>query len=74
MTKFYKSLREHAMEIIHFKKKKMSLLTKEQQKSCKNSKICHICKERFEYKYWKDKKCRKYWGHCHYTGGYRCYA
>ena len=31
MTKFYKFLREHAMEIIHFKKKKMSLLTKEQQ-------------------------------------------
>ena len=50
MKTFYEFLREHAMEIIHFKKKKMSLLTKEQQESCKNSKICYICKEKFEYK------------------------
>ena len=50
MKTFYEFLREDAMEIIHFKKKKMSLLTKEQQESCKNSKICYICKEKFEYK------------------------
>ena len=31
MKKFCESLREHAMEIINFKKKKMKLLTKEQQ-------------------------------------------
>ena len=31
MKKFCESLREHAMKIINFKKKKMKLLTKEQQ-------------------------------------------
>ena len=29
-------LREHAMKIINFKKKKMKLLLKQQQESCKN--------------------------------------
>ena len=33
MKKFCKSLREHGMEIINFKKKKMKLLTKAQQES-----------------------------------------
>ena len=31
MKNFFKSLREHTMEIINFEKKKMKLLTKEQQ-------------------------------------------
>ena len=31
MKKFCESLREHAMQIIYFKKKKMKLLTKKQQ-------------------------------------------
>ena len=31
MKRFCESLREHAMKIISFKKKKMKLLTKEQQ-------------------------------------------
>ena len=31
MKKFYEFLREDAMKIINFKKKKMKLLTKEQQ-------------------------------------------
>ena len=51
------SLREHAMKIINFKKKKTKLLTKEQQESYKNAKICYICKEQFGSKYVKDKKC-----------------
>ena len=34
MEKFCESLREHAVKIINFKKKKMKLLTKKQQKSC----------------------------------------
>ena len=42
MKRFCKSLREHAMEIINLKTKKMKLLTKEQQESYKNKKICHI--------------------------------
>ena len=36
------------MKIINFKNKKMKLLTNEQQKSYQNSKICYICKEKFE--------------------------
>ena len=36
------------MRIINFKKKKMKLLTKEQQKLNENAKICYICKEKFE--------------------------
>ena len=43
MKKFCRSLREHAMEIINFKKKKMKLLTNEQQKLYENAKICCIC-------------------------------
>ena len=35
------------MEIVSFKKKKMKLLTKEQQESYENAKICYICKEKF---------------------------
>ena len=64
MKKFYESLREHAMEIINFKKKKMKLLTKKQQESYENAKICCICKEKFENKYVKNKgysKVRDHW-------------
>ena len=45
MKKFSKYLREHEMKIINSKKKKMKLLTKEQQESYENIKICHICKK-----------------------------
>ena len=68
---FCESFREHAMKIINFKKEKMKLLTKEQQKSYKNAKICYICKEKFESKLLKDKKYCKVRDHCHYTGKYR---
>ena len=34
----------------------MKLLTKEQQESYENAKICYICKGKFENKYLKDKK------------------
>ena len=71
MKKFCEFLREHAMKIINFKKKKLKLLTEEQQESCENAKICYICKEKFENKYLKDKKYRKVRDHCHYTGEYR---
>ena len=39
------SLREHAMEIINFERKKMKLLTKEQQESYKNAKISYVYQE-----------------------------
>ena len=40
---FCKFLREHAMEIIKFKKKKMNSLTNEQQKLYQNANIYYIC-------------------------------
>ena len=51
MNKFCEPLREYAMEIINFKKKKMKLLTKEPQELYANIKICYICKEKFENEY-----------------------
>ena len=59
------------MKIINFKKKKMKLLTKEQQKSYENAKICYICKEKFENKSLEDKKYSKVGDHCHYAEIYR---
>ena len=58
------------MKITNFGKKKMELLTKEQQESYKKV-ICYICKEKFEKEYLKDKKYCKARDHCHYTGEYR---
>ena len=71
MKKSCEYLREHVMNIINFKKKKMKLLTKEHHESNENAKICYICKEKFENKYVKNKKYRKVRYHCHYTGEYR---
>ena len=48
----------------------MKLLTKKQQKLYENANICYICKEKFENKYVKDKKCHKVRDHCHYTREY----
>ena len=56
MGKFCGSLREHAVKIINFKKKKMKLLVKQQQETYENANICYICKENLENKYLKDKK------------------
>ena len=56
MKKFYESLRQHAMDITNFKKKKIKLLTNEQQKSYGNAKMCYICQEKIEEKHAKDKK------------------
>ena len=59
MKKFFEYLREHAMKIINFEKKKMKLLTKEQEESYENAKICYICNAKFENRYLKDKIYRK---------------
>ena len=56
MKKFCESLKEHAMKIINFKKKKIKLLTNMQHESYENIKICYIFKEKLENKYLKDKK------------------
>ena len=71
MKKFCESLREHAMRIINIKKEKMKSLTKAQQNSYQNSKICYICEEKFEDKHATNKKYCKVRDHCHYSGEYR---
>ena len=74
MKRFCELLREHAIKIISFKKKKTKLLTKELQKSYQNAKICYISKKKKKKignKYLKDKKYGKVRDHCHYAGGYR---
>ena len=45
LEKETKEVKRAHNEIINFKKKKMKLLTKEQQESYENAKICYICKE-----------------------------
>ena len=71
MKTFYEFTKSHAIKIINFKKKKMRLVTKEQQQSYENAKICYICKEKLENKYLKDKKYCKARDHCNYTREYR---
>ena len=71
MKHFCESLREHAMKIINFEKKKMVPLTKEQLELNKKSKIVYICKIKFKQKYAKDKIYHKVRNHCHYPGKYR---
>ena len=70
MEKFCELLRKPSMKN-NFKKKKMKLFTKEQQESYANAKTCYICKEKFENKYFKDKKYRNVSDHSHYPGEYR---
>ena len=53
MKKFCEFLKEPVIEIINFKKKKIKLSTKEQQKLYENAKFCYICQEIFENKYLK---------------------
>ena len=43
--KFCEFIREDEIEIIIFKKKKLELITKEQQESYENAKLFNICKE-----------------------------
>ena len=71
IKKFFKSLKEHAIEIINFIKKEMVQLTNEQQKSYKKAKVCYTCRKKFKDKFADNKKYRKVRDHCHYTGEYR---
>ena len=68
MKKFCKDLREHATKIINYEKKDMIPLTKKEEKSDNNQKVCYICKKEFET---SDKKHHKVRDHCHYSGKYR---
>ena len=52
------------------KRNKIKLLTKEQQESCENAKLCYTYKEKFENKCVKDKKYCKVRDNCHYAVKY----
>ena len=72
MKKFLRILKKTRNEKkIIIKRKKIKLLTKDQYKSYQNSKICYICKEKFENKYFKEKEYGKVRDHCNKTGEYR---
>ena len=71
MKKFCESLREHAMKIINFKKRKMKLLKTSIRNHKKIQKSVIFVKKKFENKYMEDKKYRKVRDHCHYTRQYR---
>ena len=65
MKKFCKGLREHAIKIINYEKKKMIPLTIKEEIYHNKQKICYICKKEFDR---NDKKYYKVKDHCHYTG------
>ena len=77
MKKFCKDLREHAMKIINYDKKRMVSLTTEEKIHYNKQKICYICKKEFnnndttESSSLERKKQQKVKDHCHYTGKYR---
>ena len=71
MKKFCEYLREHAVEIINSKKKKMKSLTNKSQKSSENASIYCTCKQKLKDKRAKDKKSRKVRDSCHCAGEYR---
>ena len=48
----------------------MKLLTKEQQESYENAKMCYICQEQFQNKNLKDKKYPQVIYHCYNTWEY----
>ena len=68
MKKLCKDLREHAMKIINYKKKRMVSLTTEEKIHYNKQKICYICKKEFNN---NDKKQQKVKDRCHHTGKYR---
>ena len=62
--KFCKGLREHAMRILSYEKKKMTSLTDEENRSYKKQKVCYICEKEFTTDDDK-KKYHKVRHHCH---------
>ena len=68
MKKFCKDLREHAIKIINYEKKKMIPLTIKEEIYHNKQKIYYICKKEFDM---NDKKYYKVKDHCHHKGKYR---
>ena len=74
MEIFCKDLRNQAMKIINYEKKKEIILTNEEKESYENQENCHICGKEFS----TDKNNKKEFklkqkvrDHDHYTGKYR---
>ena len=67
MIMFCKDLKEQAMKIINYEKKKIIPLTDKEKETHENQKVCYICKKKFG----TNKKYCKVRDHCHYTGQYR---
>ena len=67
MIMFCKDLKEQAMKIINYEKKKIIPLTDKEKETHENQKVCYICKKNFS----TNKKYCKVRDHCHYTGQYR---
>ena len=65
MKIFCKDLKNQAMKIINYKKKKEIILTEEEKESYKSQKNCHICGKELK------KTQKKVSDHDHYTGKYR---
>ena len=59
MKTFRECLKKHGRRIINFKKKKIVLLTNEQQESYEKGKIWYICGATFDNKYSNDEKYYK---------------
>ena len=66
IEKLCKKLKERAMKIIDYEEKEMIPLSKEEKKSYKEEKACHICEDDENYK-----NERKVKDHCHYKGKFR---
>ena len=47
IEKLYQKVKERAMKICNYEKKKMIPLTKEENKSYEEQETCHICEQRF---------------------------
>ena len=73
MIMFCRDLKEQAMKIINYEKKKIIPLTDKEKETHENKKVCYICEKEFskykKSKYYKNFK--KFRDHCHYTGQYR---
>ena len=67
MIMFCKDLKEQAMKIINYEKKKIIPLTDKEKETHENQKVCYICKKNVN----TNKKYCKARDHCHYTGQYR---
>ena len=73
MKIFCKDLKDQAMKIINYEKKKIIPLTDEEKETHENQKICYICEKEFCMNENKKefKRMQKVRDHCHYTGKYR---